>query len=139
MNFGKDMDIRGTVAVVGGGNVAIDVARCCVRLGAGKVIILYRRTQKETPASPEEIEYALEEGVEIMFLVTPQKIVHETGNLKVECIRMELGEPDASGRRRPVPVNDSEFVLEADTVIPEDVIDALEKQSEIIWVRIINV
>jgi formate dehydrogenase beta subunit len=103
--------------VVGGGNVAPDVARSALRLGAEKVTILYRRTRKEMPAAPEEIEEALNEGVNIDFLVTPKRILPERDKLKVECLRMELGEPDDSGRRRPVPVDGSEFVITADKLI----------------------
>jgi ferredoxin len=105
------------VAVVGGGNVAIDAARISLRLGAKKVAILYRRTRAEMPASPEEIDAALEEGVEIMYLVAPSKVSREDSVLKLESIRMELGKPDASGRRRPVPIRGSEFVIELDTLI----------------------
>jgi len=105
------------VAVVGGGNVAIDAARTAVRLGASKVSILYRRSRAEMPASPSEIEQASEEGVEIMFLVAPTKIRRENGRLTVTCTRMELGEPDAGGRRRSVPIEDSEFNMQFDALI----------------------
>jgi len=118
INLGKETDIAGEVAVVGGGNVAIDAARSALRAGAKKVTILYRRTREEMPAASEEIEEALEEGVEITFLVAPRKVFSEGGRLKIECIRMELGEPDASGRRRPVPVEGSEFIIEVDRLIP---------------------
>lgn len=114
--YGK-ADICGEVTVVGGGNVAIDVARSAFRMGAKKVSILYRRTRQEMPACAEEIEEALKEGVKIRFLVAPQKIISEGKKLKIECIRMELGEPDASGRRRPVPVQGSEFMVQADRLI----------------------
>jgi NADPH-dependent glutamate synthase beta subunit-like oxidoreductase len=117
INYGKKVDLGKQVAVVGGGNVAIDVARSALRLGADKVTMLYRRTLKEMPASKEEIEYALEEGVNIEFLVAPTKILAEKDELKVESIRMELGEPDASGRRSPVPVKGSEFILKAERLI----------------------
>ncbi|HOW97323.1 MAG TPA: FAD-dependent oxidoreductase [Kiritimatiellia bacterium] len=117
INRGHDVKLGGTVAVVGGGNVAMDVARTAVRLGAKRVVMLYRRTRQEMPASPEEIEYAIEEGVEIRYLVAPQRVVARPEKLQLECIRMELGEPDASGRRRPVPVPGSEFVQEADHLI----------------------
>ena len=105
------------VAIVGGGNVAIDAARTAVRLGAKKVCIVYRRTRAEMPASPEEVEGALEEGIEIMFLAAPVKIDPDGGKLKMTCVKMELGEPDASGRRRPVPIKGSEFPTEYDTVV----------------------
>ena len=117
VNFGEKVDIKGEVAVVGGGNVAVDVARTALRIGAEKVTILYRRTQKEMPAYPEEIEEALKEGVEIKFLTIPDKIVAGPDKLKVECLKMELGEPDSSGRRRPIPVEGSEFTIEPDRII----------------------
>ena len=117
VNFGDKVDIAGEVAVVGGGNAAIDVARTALRVGAEKVTILYRRTRKEMPAAPEEVEEALDEGVKIDFLVAPQRVLPERDKLKLECIRMKLGEPDASGRRRPVPVESSEFIIEVDRLI----------------------
>jgi len=95
----------------------MDAARAAVRLGASKVSILYRRSRAEMPAGPDEIEQALEEGVETMFLVAPTKMKRENGRLSVTCVRMELGEPDAGGRRRPVPIEDSEFNMEFDTLI----------------------
>lgn len=116
VNWGEDIDLGGTVAVVGGGNVAMDVARTALRKGA-KVVMLYRRTREEMPASPEEVEYAIEEGVDIQFLVAPQKIVAGEKKLQLECIRMELGAPDASGRRSPVPIQGSEFIQEADHLV----------------------
>ena len=110
--------IFGRVVVVGGGNTAIDAARTSLRLGAAKVTILYRRTQKEMPANEMEIEAAIEEGVEMRFLSAPTGIVTKDGRLHgLTCIRMELGEPDASGRRSPVPVKGSEYVLECDFVV----------------------
>ncbi|MCP4545643.1 MAG: FAD-dependent oxidoreductase [bacterium] len=102
----------GTVVVVGGGNTAMDVARTTWRLGAEKVILLYRRTKAEMPADELEIEDCIKEGVEIMELAAPVGIVKEGGKLKaLKCIRMKLGEPDDSGRRRPVPMEGSEFEL----------------------------
>jgi formate dehydrogenase major subunit len=110
--------VFGRVVVVGGGNTAIDAARTSLRLGAAKVTILYRRTQKEMPANEMEIEAAIEEGVEMRFLSAPTGIVTKDGRLHgLKCIRMELGEPDASGRRSPVPVEGSEHVLECDFVV----------------------
>jgi formate dehydrogenase major subunit len=104
--------VKGTVVVVGGGNTAMDVARTSWRLGADKVIILYRRTRAEMPADPTEIEDCLDEGIEIMELAAPVGLVAEKGRLKaLRCIRMKLGEPDSSGRRRPVPLEGSEFDL----------------------------
>ncbi|GAF95989.1 unnamed protein product, partial [marine sediment metagenome] len=117
VNLGLKPSLGEKVAVVGGGNVAIDAARTAARLGARKVNILYRRSQAEMPAAPGEVEQALEEGVEILFLVAPTRIKRENGRLNVTCIRMELGEPDASGRRQPVPLKDSEFNREFDTLI----------------------
>lgn len=107
------------VAVVGGGNVAMDAARCAKRLGAEHVYIVYRRSEVEMPARLEEIHHAKEEGIEFHLLRNPVKILND-GNGKVagmECQVMELGEPDASGRRRPVPVEGSNYVLEVDTVV----------------------
>ena len=107
------------VAVVGGGNVAMDAARCAKRLGAEEVFIVYRRSEKELPARAEEVEHAKEEGIVFHLLNNPTQILgDENGCVKgMECIRMELGEPDASGRRRPVEVPGSEFTLDVDCVI----------------------
>ena len=107
------------VAVVGGGNVAMDAARSAKRLGAEEVFIVYRRSEKELPARAEEVEHAKEEGIVFHLLNNPTQILgDENGNVKgMECIRMELGEPDASGRRRPVEVPGSEFTLDVDCVI----------------------
>jgi len=104
--------VKGTVVVVGGGNTAMDVARTTWRLGADKVILLYRRTRDEMPADRMEIEDCLAEGIELMELAAPVGIVSENGKLKaLRCQRMKLGEPDKSGRRRPVPLEGSEFDL----------------------------
>jgi len=107
------------VAVVGGGNVAMDSARTALRLGAEKVFIIYRRSRTEMPARDEEIEHAEEEGIEFNLLTNPLRYIgDENGWVKeVECIRMELGEPDDSGRRRPVPMEGSEFKIEVDVVV----------------------
>jgi glutamate synthase (NADPH) small chain len=107
------------VAVFGGGNVAMDAARVSLRTKPEKVYIVYRRTEKEMPAREEEIHHGKEEGIEFMFLVAPTKVLgDEKGWVKgVECLKMELGEPDASGRRRPVPIKGSEFTLDVDTVV----------------------
>ena len=105
--------------MVGGGNVAFDAARTALRLGAKEVFIVYRRTRDEMPANDEEIEEAEHERIKLLYLVAPTRIVTENGKVKgLECQRMELGDFDASGRRRPVPVKGSEFLLDADTVIP---------------------
>jgi NADPH-dependent glutamate synthase beta subunit-like oxidoreductase len=117
INLGHKIDTGTRVAVIGGGNVAIDAARISLRTGARKVTIVYRRTRAEMPASPEEVEAALEEGIEIMFLAVPVRIDRTGQILKMTCIRMELGEPDASGRRRPVPIKGSEFVTDFDSII----------------------
>ena len=107
------------VAVVGGGNVAMDAARCAKRLGAENVYIVYRRGEAEMPARLEEIHHAKEEGIEFRFLTAPVQVLgDESGHVTgLECVTMELGEPDDSGRRRPVPVEGSNHVLEADMVI----------------------
>lgn len=107
------------VAVVGGGNVAMDAARCAARLGAEKVYIVYRRGENELPARREEVHHAKEEGIEFRFLTNPTKInTDENGNVcSVTCISMELGEPDASGRRRPVEIPGSEHDIDVDAVI----------------------
>jgi heterodisulfide reductase subunit A len=119
LNLGKPVAVGQRVAVVGGGNVAIDAARSALRLGAEKVIIVYRRSRAEMPASAWEVEDAEEEGIQFHFLANPIRILGQNEHVAgMECIRMELGEPDASGRRRPIPVAGSEFVLEVDMVIP---------------------
>ena len=107
------------VAVVGGGNVAMDAARCAKRMGAEEVYIVYRRSEKELPARLEEIHHAKEEGVVFKFLTAPLEVLaDENYNVTgMKCQQMELGEPDASGRRRPVPVEGSEFTLDLDCVI----------------------
>ena len=107
------------VAVVGGGNVAMDAARCAMRLGAEHVYVVYRRGEAEMPARAEEKHHAKEEGIEFRTLCNPVEVIgDETGRAcGIKCIRMELGEPDASGRRRPIEVPGSEFILDVDTVI----------------------
>ena len=105
--------------VVGGGDVAIDASREAIRQGASEVKMLYRRSRSEMPAAKSEISAAEEEGVKIELLVNPIAVLTEAGKVSgVRCIRMELGEPDQSGRRRPVPVAGSEFDIECDMVIP---------------------
>jgi len=108
------------VAVFGGGNVAMDSARVALRLGAEKVYLVYRRSEAEMPARKAEVHHAHEEGIEFLFLTSPVGFIDDgKGNLSgVECIKMELGEPDQSGRRRPVPIKGSEFQLEIDIGIP---------------------
>lgn len=118
----------GRVAVVGGGNVAMDAARTALRLGAQKVYIVYRRSLEELPARKEEVEHAMEEGIEFKLLNNPTEILgyrdeENPRNPKngfvtgMRCVKMELGEPDSQGRRRPIPIENSEFILELDTVI----------------------
>ncbi len=106
------------VLVIGGGNVAIDAARTALRLGSKEVSVIYRRSGEEMPACKEEVDAAREEGINFCFLSAPSRIIGKNGNVAgMECLRTELGEPDESGRRRPVPIKDSEFVLDADTII----------------------
>ena len=119
VNLGEKVFLGDRVAVVGGGNVAMDAVRTAIRTGSKDVFILYRRSRKEMPASPEEIEEALEEGIKMEFLVAPVRVVGKDGKVTgIECLRMELGEPDASGRRRPVPIKGSEFIVDCNAVIP---------------------
>ncbi len=107
------------VAVVGGGNVAMDAARCALRMGAEQVSIVYRRSEAEMPARREEVHHAKEEGIRFLLLNNPTRVLgDDNGNVVgLEAIRMELGEPDASGRRRPIPVKGSEYVLDVQTVV----------------------
>ena len=117
---GSDTPIKKnkSVAVVGGGNVAMDAARCAKRLGAENVYIVYRRSEAEMPARREEVEHAKEEGIIFKNLNNPVQIVGEDGWVKgMECVEMELGEPDESGRRRPVVKEGSNFILDVDCVI----------------------
>jgi heterodisulfide reductase subunit A len=119
LNLGRPVSVGRHVAVVGGGNVAIDAARSAQRLGAESVTIVYRRSRAEMPAGAWEVEDAEEEGIRFHFLANPIRILGQQGRaVGMECVRMELGEPDASGRRRPLPIEGSEFVLDVDMVIP---------------------
>ncbi len=119
LNLGKKGRSQKKVVIVGGGNVALDCARSCVRLDFDDVEIIYRRSRIEMPASDEEIKEAEKEGVKFNFLVTPVKILAKDGKVTgVECIKMRLGEPDESGRRRPIPVEGSQFTMDTDVVIP---------------------
>ncbi|MEW6202392.1 MAG: FAD-dependent oxidoreductase, partial [bacterium] len=116
---GKEVKIGERVAVIGGGNTAIDASRTAMRIGAKKVDVFYRRSREEMPVSDVEYNDALEEGVKFHFLTSPTRVLNERWKVKgLECIKMKLGEPDAGGRRRPVPVYGTEFLVEADTVIP---------------------
>jgi formate dehydrogenase beta subunit len=118
--MGKPTGMGKKVCVVGGGNTAIDCVRVALREGADESILLYRRSRKEMPADVWEVDGADEEGVRFEFQVLPTRIVVDDNQqvTGVECVRMEMGEPDASGRRRPEPVAGSEFIVECDTVIP---------------------
>ncbi len=117
VSLGKEVELGDRVAVIGGGNAAIDSARTALRLGAKEVTIIYRRTRAEMPASPEEIEGAITEGVKVHFLAVPSGIISRDGELQLECIRMKLGAVDASGRQRPEPIEGSEFSMVFDTII----------------------
>ncbi len=105
------------VAVIGGGNTAMDASRCAIRLGAEEVILVYRRSRAEMPARVEEIRHAEEEGVNFQFLTNPVRFIGQEDVQAMECIRMELGEPGPDGRRRPRPISGSEFIMEVDEVI----------------------
>ena len=125
VDFLRELNLSGTapigkkVAIVGGGNVAIDVARSATRLGAEEVNIVYRRTRAEMPAWEEEIQAAEAEGVKITYLSAPQEaLTRDEKIVGLRCIRMELGEPDSSGRRRPIPIPGSEYDMEIDQLIP---------------------
>ena len=117
--FDTPIKVGKQVAVIGGGNVAMDSARCALRLGAEHVCIIYRRSREEIPARAEELQNAEEEGITCKFLAAPTRFIgEEQGKVKaVELVAMELGEPDESGRRRPVPVKGSEIIMDVDTVI----------------------
>lgn len=117
IKLGRGPEIGRNVLVIGGGNTAIDVVREAVRLGAEKVTLVYRRDEASMPAFPHEVAAARAEGVEFEFLAAPSRILGEDRVRGLECRRMELGEPDGSGRRRPVPVPGSEFLLDADTIV----------------------
>ncbi len=126
--------LHGVVVVVGGGNTAIDAARTALRIGAEKVVLLYRRTMKEMPAHQMEIDAASDEGVEMIFLSTPVAIIARNGRIEaLRCVRMELGEPDASGRRRPMTIKGSEYDLGCAFVISaigQDIdLDSIDKES----------
>jgi NADPH-dependent glutamate synthase beta subunit-like oxidoreductase len=119
VNLGKKIQLGKKVIIVGGGNVAIDAARVACRFGVKGISILYRRSEEEMPAYREEVEAAKAEGIEIHYLTSPVKMMGKDGKVStVECVRTKLGEADESGRRRPEPVKGSEFVIEADTVVP---------------------
>ncbi len=118
VNSGELADVSGEVVVIGGGNSALDAARAALRLGARQVMILYRRSREEMPAHDAEIIEAEEEGVIFEFLAAPVRIEGNGERLRMVCLRMKLGKPDASGRCRPMPIEGSEFDLHADMVVP---------------------
>ncbi|MEW6140760.1 MAG: FAD-dependent oxidoreductase [Thermodesulfobacteriota bacterium] len=118
VSFGKKIKPANTVAIIGGGNAAIDAARTCVRLGCQSVSILYRRTRKEMPANFEEVIQAAEEGIHFHQLTMPLRIVGSYGKIdSVECVMTDLGEPDSSGRRRPIPIPDSNYRMPVGAII----------------------
>jgi NADH-quinone oxidoreductase subunit F len=117
--LGQEVPCGKRVVVIGGGNVAVDSARSALRIGAEKVSIIYRRSREEMPAYAEEVEAALEEGIELTELAAPKRILGERGKVSgIELIRMQLGELDDQGRRRPVPIEGSEYILECDMILP---------------------
>ncbi len=119
VTLGKRIKVGKKVVVIGGGNTAIDAARTAVRLGADKVTIVYRRSQDDMPADKREIAEALEEGIELLPLTVPIRFVGENGKVKgMDCVKMKLGEFDNGGRRKPIKLENSEFFLEADMIIP---------------------
>lgn len=118
VNLGEKITPVERVTIIGGGNVALDCARSCLRLGFKKVEIVYRRSRKEMPGNKEEIEEALHEGVKITYLAAPVKIIRKGDKVTaIECVKMKLGEPDESGRKRPVPIEGSNFKIKTDMVI----------------------
>jgi len=118
VKLGREVRVGRRTAVIGGGNVALDAARTALRFGAEEVKIYYRRSREEMPVTEVEYDQALDEGVEVSFLISPTRIAVENWQVNgLQCIKMKLGEPDQSGRRRPVPITGSEFFIEADTVI----------------------
>ncbi len=126
INLGRNVELGQSVAVVGGGNVAVDVSRSLLRIGVPNVTLLYRRTREEMPAFTHEIDAAQEEGVTFRYLTAPVAVAQSNGQINVDCIHMELGTPDASGRRKPIPVEGSRFGLELDYLIM-----AIGQRSEI--------
>jgi NADPH-dependent glutamate synthase beta subunit-like oxidoreductase/2,4-dienoyl-CoA reductase-like NADH-dependent reductase (Old Yellow Enzyme family) len=118
INLGNKVKVGKKVAVVGGGNVAVDAARSALRAGAKEVVIVYRRSRDEMPAYPEEVAAAEGEGIKIQFLALPTRVIGKDGKVSgLECIKTQLGAPDASGRRKPEPVKGSEFMIDVDTMI----------------------
>ena len=131
VNLDQPEKIGKRVVVIGGGNAAVDAARTALRLGADEVSIVYRRSRTEMPADEEEIEAAEEEGIKIIYLAAPVKILGEGGEVYgIECIKMQLGPPDESGRQRPVPVKGSEHIMRVDNVIP-----AISQLPDLYWLK----
>jgi NADPH-dependent glutamate synthase beta subunit-like oxidoreductase len=131
LNLGNKPAVGEHIAVIGGGNVAMDAARSSLRLGTKEVTILYRRSREEMPASDEEIEAALAEGISIEFLAAPVEVISDGGRATgLRCVRMELGPPDASGRRRPIPIEGSEHDMPCDMIIP-----AIGQVSDLAFLR----
>ena len=130
VNLGNEVKIGKSIAVIGGGNVAMDAVRTSLRLGAKKVMLVYRRAEEQMPADPLEIEESKEEGIEYHLLRNPTKIIGQDGKVVgMEIIKMKLGEPDDSGRRRPIPIGGSEYRIKVDTVIP-----AISQAPDLDWV-----
>lgn len=118
VNFRRHVDVGNRVAVIGGGNVAIDAARTARRLGFKEVTVIYRRSENEMPAHRKEVEEAQSEGVKFLFLTAPTRFIGENGRLvSIECLKVGLGQPDETGRRRPIPIQGSEFIVPIDMVI----------------------
>ncbi|MEE4352405.1 MAG: FAD-dependent oxidoreductase [Desulfatiglans sp.] len=119
VHLGNLKQVKGKVVVIGGGHSALDGARVALRLGASEAHIIYRRSQEEMPAEKEEVEETEKEGIKIHYLVAPMKVSHDNGKVSgIECIRTRLTDPDTTGRRKPIPIEGSEFFIEADHIIP---------------------
>ncbi len=117
VNLGNKVELGSRVAIIGGGNTAMDSARTALRLGAREVTVIYRRSRHEMPANPEEVIEAIDEGIKFVFLAAPSKVGCTKDGLSLECIRMKLGPSDASGRRRPDPIEGSQFNIQLDNII----------------------
>ncbi|MDH5481945.1 MAG: FAD-dependent oxidoreductase [Candidatus Bathyarchaeota archaeon] len=118
VNYGERINLGDKVAVIGGGNVALDAARTAKRLGADEVTIIYRRSEEEMPAHRREVDEAKQEGVNFLFLASPKRFLGKNGDVaSIECVRMNLGSPDETGRKRPIPIDGSEFKFRVNTVI----------------------
>ncbi len=139
INLGEEMEVGPRVAVIGGGNTAIDSARSALRLlqrisDEPQVTILYRRSRTEMPAIESEVDEALAEGVEIRFLTSPVEVLTENGRVRgLKCVEMRLGKPDSSGRRRPIPIEGSEYTIEVDTVIT-----AIGQEADLSFLKVGN-